>query len=86
MSPSVALEPPCPPPDFRYQHCDDSEYCPFTISSIDTGTVLTAATNTMNTLSNPNAAVPRAFTFTAGKTITYNAPGFSASVLIVSVG
>ncbi|KAJ7597559.1 glycoside hydrolase family 51 protein [Mycena floridula] len=58
---------------------------PFTIlSTAGTGTVLTAATNTMNTPSNPNAAVPRAITFTAGKTITYNAPGLSASVLIVS--
>ncbi|KIK65094.1 glycoside hydrolase family 51 protein [Collybiopsis luxurians FD-317 M1] len=44
-----------------------------TISSAGTGTILTAASGTQNTLTNPNAAVPRNFTFTAGKTITYNA-------------
>ncbi|KAF9027162.1 glycoside hydrolase [Hymenopellis radicata] len=58
---------------------------PFTIlSTAGTGTVLSAAAGTMNTPTSPNAAVPRSFTFTAGTTITYNAPALSASVLIVS--
>ncbi len=58
---------------------------PFTIlSTAGTGTVLSAAAGTMNTPASPNAAVPRNFTFTAGTTITYNAPALSASVLIVS--
>ncbi|KAJ7443628.1 hypothetical protein B0H11DRAFT_2250544 [Mycena galericulata] len=55
-----------------------------TISAAGTGTVLTAASGTMNTPTNPNAAVPESFTFTAGKTITYVTPALSASVLIVS--
>jgi alpha-N-arabinofuranosidase len=57
---------------------------PFTpASSAGTGTILTAASGTMNTLTDPTAVVPSNFSFTAGKTITYNAPGLSLSVLIV---
>ncbi|CAK5262313.1 unnamed protein product [Mycena citricolor] len=54
------------------------------LSTAGTGSILTAAAGTMNTPSNPNAAVPKSITFTAGKTITYNTPPLSASVLIVS--
>ncbi|KAJ7631261.1 hypothetical protein B0H17DRAFT_1217925 [Mycena rosella] len=38
----------------------------------------------MNTPTNRNAAVPKAITFIAGKTITYVAPALSALVLIVN--
>ncbi|KAJ6523523.1 hypothetical protein DFH09DRAFT_1330013 [Mycena vulgaris] len=58
---------------------------PFTILSTEgTGTVLTARSGTQNIPGTPNTAVPQSFTFTAGETITYEAPGLSASVLIVS--
>ncbi|KAJ3806612.1 arabinofuranosidase [Lentinula aff. lateritia] len=58
---------------------------PFTPSQTNgTGTILTAASGTQNTPTNPNAAVPSSFSFTAGKTITYNAPGLSLSVLVVT--
>ncbi|KAH7874179.1 glycoside hydrolase family 51 protein [Lentinula edodes] len=58
---------------------------PFTPShTTGTGTILTAASGTQNTPTNPNAAVPSSFSFTAGKTITYNAPGLSLSVLVVT--
>ncbi|KAF9061578.1 glycoside hydrolase [Rhodocollybia butyracea] len=57
---------------------------PFTpASTAGTGTILTAAPGTMNTPTKPTAAVPSNFSFTAGKTITYNAPGLSLSVLVV---
>ncbi|KIK53431.1 glycoside hydrolase family 51 protein [Collybiopsis luxurians FD-317 M1] len=52
-------------------------------STAGTGTILTAPSGTMNTPTNPNAAVPSNFSFTAGKTITYNAPALSLSVLTV---
>ncbi|KAJ7464068.1 hypothetical protein FB451DRAFT_1492240 [Mycena latifolia] len=58
---------------------------PLTIlSTAGTGTVLSAATGTMNTPTNPSAAVPRVITFTAGTMITYVAPALSASVLIAN--
>ncbi|KAJ6528736.1 hypothetical protein DFH09DRAFT_1327555 [Mycena vulgaris] len=58
---------------------------PFTIlSTAGTATVLSAATGTMNTPTNPNAAVPKAIMFTAGKTIMYVAPALLASALIVN--
>ncbi|KAJ3822180.1 alfa-L-arabinofuranosidase precursor [Lentinula raphanica] len=58
---------------------------PFTPShTTGTGTILTAPSGTQNTPTNPNAAVPSTFSFTAGKTITYNAPGLSLSVLVVT--
>ncbi|KAF9061576.1 glycoside hydrolase [Rhodocollybia butyracea] len=57
---------------------------PFTpVSTAGTGTILTAPSGTMNTLTNPTAVVPTNFSFTAGKTITYNAPGLSLSILTV---
>ncbi|KAF9456916.1 glycoside hydrolase [Collybia nuda] len=55
-----------------------------TINSAGTGTVLSGNSGASNTPTNPNAVVPRSITFTAGKTITYNAPALSASVLIVN--
>jgi len=58
---------------------------PFTPSSTTgTGTLLTAPSGTENTPTDPSAAVPSSFSFTAGKTITYDAPGLSLSVLIVT--
>ncbi|KAJ7105831.1 hypothetical protein C8R44DRAFT_834399 [Mycena epipterygia] len=58
---------------------------PFTILyTAGTGTVLTAPTGTQNMPASPSAAVPKSFSFTAGKTITDVAPGLSVSVLIVS--
>ncbi|KAJ3994967.1 glycoside hydrolase family 51 protein [Lentinula boryana] len=58
---------------------------PFTPShTTGTGTILTAPSGTQNTPTSPNAAVPSTFSFTAGKTITYNAPGLSLSVLVVT--
>ncbi|KAE9405340.1 glycoside hydrolase [Gymnopus androsaceus JB14] len=58
---------------------------PFTpASSAGTGTILTAPSGTMNTPTNPNAAVPSTISFTAGQTITYDAPGLSLSVLVVT--
>ncbi|KAJ3926967.1 MAG: arabinofuranosidase [Lentinula lateritia] len=58
---------------------------PFTPShTTGTGTILTAASGTQNTPTNPNAAVPSSFSFTVGKTITYNVPGLSLSVLVVT--
>ncbi|KAJ7111424.1 glycoside hydrolase superfamily, partial [Mycena epipterygia] len=58
---------------------------PFTIlSSTGAGIVLTAPSGTMNTPTDPNAAVPQSFTFVAGETVLYAAPALSASVLIVS--
>jgi len=57
---------------------------PFTPSSTGTGTVLTAASGTMNTPTDPDAAVPKSISFTAAETFTYSAPGLSLSVLIVT--
>ncbi|TFK98215.1 glycoside hydrolase superfamily [Pterulicium gracile] len=54
-----------------------------TINAAGTGRILTGAAATMNTPSSPNAVVPRSFTFTAGRTITYSAVAWSASVLVV---
>jgi len=52
-----------------------------TVATSGTAQVLSGAATTSNTPTTPNAAVPKTSTITTGKTFTYNAPGFSVSVL-----
>lgn len=54
---------------------------PFRVFSQGTVQVLSGSNSTSNTPSTPNAAVPKTSGFRAAKTFTYNAPGFSLSVL-----
>ncbi|KAF8880023.1 glycoside hydrolase family 51 protein [Infundibulicybe gibba] len=52
-----------------------------TVATSGTAQVISGAATTSNTPTTPNAAVPVTSTITTGKTFTYNAPGFSVSVL-----
>ncbi|KAJ7054459.1 arabinofuranosidase, partial [Mycena amicta] len=52
-----------------------------TVATTGTAQVLTGAANASNTPTAPNTLVPRNSTIRTGKTFTYNAPGFSVSVL-----
>ncbi|KAJ3742332.1 alpha-L-arabinofuranosidase C-terminus-domain-containing protein [Lentinula detonsa] len=71
--------------DFFLRSTTNTIPTPFTPShTTGTGTILNAPSGTQNTPTSPNAAVPSTSSFTAGKTITYNAPGLSLSVLVVT--
>ncbi|KAG6903627.1 hypothetical protein DXG01_016184, partial [Tephrocybe rancida] len=52
-----------------------------TVATSGTLQVIQGAATTSNTPTAPNAAVPVTSSITTGKTFTYNAPGFSVSVI-----
>ncbi|KAG6828328.1 hypothetical protein H0H87_002383 [Tephrocybe sp. NHM501043] len=52
-----------------------------TVASSGTLQVLQGSATTSNTPTNPNAAVPVTSNIATGKSFTYNAPGFSVSVI-----
>ncbi|GLB39334.1 putative alpha-L-arabinofuranosidase C-terminus [Lyophyllum shimeji] len=52
-----------------------------TVASSGTVQVIQGSATTSNTPTNPNAAVPVTNSVSTGKTFTYNAPGFSVSVI-----
>lgn len=58
---------------------------PFNVASSGTAQVLTGAQTASNTPSNPNAVVPTTHRITTGNTFSYAAPGFSVSVLTLTV-
>ncbi len=55
------------------------------VSSAGTAQVLTGAQNASNTPTNPSLVVPSNHSITTGKRFSYAAPGFSVSVLTLTV-
>lgn len=58
---------------------------PFSVAKTATSQVLTGAENDSNTPTAPNTVIPQTGTIDVGEKFTYAAPGFSVSVLTLTV-